>query len=376
MADCHFCGRESSLISKSLNLCTRCITKHFETVLPRIKKNHALSREKFHLPPEPPRSASGITCDSCINRCQMEEGERGYCGLRRNKDGKLLAPTIQAGNLSWYHDPLPTNCVGDWICPAGTDAGYPEFSYSKGPETGYKNLAVFYHGCTFNCLFCQNWHFKEHLTSTENFTASELAQAVDSKTACICHFGGDPTPQLSHAIKASHIAIEQNSERILRICWETNGSMHPRLVKKIVDLSLPSGGCIKFDLKCFNEKLHIALCGVSNRLTLKNFAFISSQIRHRKVPPLLIASTLLIPGYIDEDEVFKIARFISSLNPDIPYSLLGFHPSFFMTDLPRTSRSHAENCLQAAHDAGLKSVTSTCWETSIDTINDSYKSSS
>ena len=52
----------------------------------------------------------------------------------------------------------------------------------------------------------------------------------------------------------------------------------------------------------------------------------------------------------------KLAEFIASLDPDIPYSLLGFAPHFFMHDLPRTSRTHAEKCLEAAVGAGLRKV--------------------
>ena len=36
-------------------------------------------------------------------------------------------------------------------------------------------------------------------------------------------------------------------------------------------LSLEMGGCIKCDLKAWNEPLHRALCGVSNHRTLANF---------------------------------------------------------------------------------------------------------
>ena len=74
------------------------------------------------------------------------------------------------------------------------------------------------------------------------------------------------------------------------------------------------------------------------------------------MPPFLAASTLLVPGYVDEQEVSGIAAFISSLSPDIPYSLLAFHPQFMMRDLPTTSRRHAEECLEAAKAQGLKNV--------------------
>lgn len=353
---CVCCGKESFLISRFPGLCAECIKANFDKVLPHIKKVHGVSQGRFNLPAEPPANDPGIRCDLCVNECRMGEGEKGFCGLRKNQKGRLAGPTAEEGYLSWYYDPLPTNCVGNWVCPGGTGAGYPEYSHSKGAEYGYKNLAVFYHGCSFNCLFCQNWHFREYIKEKILVTAGNLAEAADSKTSCICYFGGDPSPQLPHALKASRLALNRAAGRILRICWETNGSMNPRLLQKMLDFSFESGGCVKFDLKTWDERLHIALCGVSNKRTLENFSLIAKRIELRKDPPLLIASTLLVPGYIDEDEVYQIARFISGLNPDIPYSLLGFSPQFNMTDLPCTSRDHAQRCEQAALDAGLKRV--------------------
>jgi pyruvate formate lyase activating enzyme len=71
---------------------------------------------------------------------------------------------------------------------------------------------------------------------------------------------------------------------------------------------------------------------------------------------LVIASTLLVPGYVDGGEVGRIARFIAEINPNIPYALLGFAPHFFMPDLPRTSVGHAEEAEEAARAAGLTNV--------------------
>jgi pyruvate formate lyase activating enzyme len=251
---------------------------------------------------------------------------------------------------------MPTNCVADWVCPGGTGVGFPEFAYRDGPEYGYKNLAVFYQACSFDCLFCQNWQYRISASREAAVSASSLADQVDEKTSCICYFGGDPTPQLPHALRASRLALERNRGRILRICWETNGTMHPALLKKAAELSFHSGGCIKFDLKAWSEELSIALCGVTNKRTVENFELLAHYTRERPSPPFLIASTLLIPGYIDKGEVSKIASFIASLNPEIPYSLLAFHPQFVMGDLPTTSRRLASECLEAAKEAGLKNV--------------------
>ena len=132
--------------------------------------------------------------------------------------------------------------------------------------------------------------------------------------------------------------------------------MHPNLLRQMAELSLKSGGCIKFDLKAWSEELHLALCGVSNKRTLANFRLVAQYIERRPQPPLLVASTLLIPGYVEAEEVAKIATFIASLNPEIPYALLAFHPHFLMSDLPTTSRRHAQECLQVAREAGLNNV--------------------
>jgi pyruvate formate lyase activating enzyme len=185
---------------------------------------------------------------------------------------------------------------------------------------------------------------------------SKLVSDVDEKTSCICYFGGDPTPQLQFSLDASRKALEANKGRILRICWETNGSMHKSLLDAMVKLALDSGGCIKFDLKAWDENLHIALTGNTNKRTIENFSRAGEKLGWRPTPPLLIASTLLVPGYIDETEIRSIATFIASINPDIPYSLLGFYPHFYMSDIPLTQKAVALRCLEAARDEGLKNV--------------------
>ncbi len=358
MAKCLSCGRSSRLISQSLPVCLDCIRARFNQVRPWIEEAHRASRLDFGLPTRVPKAKAGVKCRICGNQCVIPEGEKGFCGLRENRRGRLfhLGGEGDRGVVSWYYDPLPTNCVADWVCPGGSGAGYPRYSYFNGPEYGCENLAVFYEACSFDCLYCQNWHFRGREPLEGTRSAQELAAAVREKTACICYFGGDPTPQLAHALAASRLVLKRRDGRILRICWETNGSMHRGLLEEMAQLSLESGGCIKFDLKAFDEGLNLALCGVSNRQTLKNFRWLADLASERPNPPLLVASTLLVPGYIDREEVSKIAGFIASLNPTIPYSLLAFYPCFLMDDLPRTSRRHAEEALQAAKEAGLERV--------------------
>lgn len=356
MGTCGICQNESSLISRELGLCLECIRYSPEEARKIAVGVHGRIRHEWGLPEQAPRHPESIVCDLCVNHCQLEEGGWGYCGLRKNTQGTVKGVSATKGKLSWYHDPLPTNCVGNWACPGGSECGYPEFSYREGGEHGYDNLAVFPHACTFHCLYCQNWHFRNHTFDNTYEPVESLVRALSKKTACICYFGGDPSPQLPFLLNASRILLEMNKDRILRICWETNGSMSKELIRGVADSASESGGCIKFDLKSWNETLHIALTGVTNRRTLENFEQIAKLVPLRPEAPLLIASTLMVPGYIDAQEIRHIAEFIQSLNPDIPYSLLAFHPAYKMTDLTATSRDQAQECLEAARQAGLKRV--------------------
>jgi len=237
-------------------------------------------------------------------------------------------------------------------------------------QRGTHNLAVFYGSCTLNCLFCQNWHYRDMLPTEKEIaevlrkgeratslkqrglTAQELAATANDRSYCVCYFGGDPASQMTHALASASIF----AERGLVICWETSGTANPRLMDRALQYSLDTDGIVKFDLKAYAENLHIALTGISNKRTLENFARAARRFGQRPELPLVMASTLLVPGYVDAEEVGRIAKFIASFSPDIPYSLLGFGPHFYMPDQPTTSVNHADEAQAAARDAGLTNV--------------------
>jgi pyruvate formate lyase activating enzyme len=343
-----------------------CIRGGGSGVEERIAESHRAARAAFDLPAAPPCASGGAACTRCVNHCVIADGAGGFCGVRENVGGALRGGDSADGRVSWYYDELPTNCVADWVCAGCTGDGYPRFSVSNGgAELGHKNLAVFYSGCSFDCLFCQNWQHRRAGGSQRAVRAEELAGAVDAATTCVCYFGGDPGPQIEHAVGASARALEgRRGGRAtaggpllpLRICWETNASADPTLMRRAFDLSVATGGCMKIDLKAYDETLHRALTGVTNRRTLENFAMLAELAPKERHPPALVASTLLIPGYVDGEEVRSIARFIAGLGRSIPYALLAFHPDFAMTDVPITSRRQARECEEAARGEGLARV--------------------
>jgi len=339
---CQVCGERSPLIAGELGVCLACIRERPDEALDVADGAHAAARRLFDLPERPPRAQDGRRCGLCVQDCVIGEGQRGYCGLREVRGGRLhhLAGTRSRGLLHWYRDGLPTNCVADPVC-----AGHA--------QRGKHNLAVFYASCTADCLFCQNYHFREvEPQGAALLTAEELADLANDRTFCACYFGGDPASQMMHALAAGR----RLAERGVTVCWETNGTARPSLMDRAFDLALESGGCVKFDLKAYDGVLHRVLTAASNRNTLENVARAAARFDERPEPPPLVVSTLLVPGYVDAEEVRRIARFIAKQNPSIPYALLGFAPHFLFPDLPRTSVRHAEEAETAACEAGLTTV--------------------
>ena len=347
---CRICGREG-IISSILGVCRDCINSRFTEAMPYINIAHSKVREKFSLPFHPPKTKGGIKCNICSHECIMGEGEKGFCGLRWNEKGKLVSlSTVDKAPVYTYLDPHVTNCCASWFCPGGTGLGYPKFAVKPGPELGYFNLAVFFYGCNLNCLFCQNWEHKL-IREAPMKTSKEVAgEALSNKrVTCICYFGGDPDVHLPFTIAVNKLVIEGKGNRIIRICYEWNGDGNPILVRKAAEQVFESGGIIKFDLKAPNDELYYALTGVIPKNVWKNFEMIYHEFyNERPIVPILTASTLLVPGYIGVREVEEIAKRISELDPTIPYSLLVFHPDFYMRDLPITLKKTAYAALEVA----------------------------
>jgi len=327
MITCRTCGKKQA--AEAVGDCSDCLrTLPVDKIL---YTSHFQVRKKLQLPECPPKNPEGLKCNLCSNTCLIGPEERGYCGLRRNVNGKIKNAFSERGALAYiYYDPLPTNCCAAWFCEGSKEKGY--------------NLAVFFYGCNFNCLFCQNSSHKR-LEEAPVLSEEEIIKAaLRPEVRCVCYFGGSPEPQLPFAIKVSRRILEESKNK-KHICWEWNGCGNPALVKKAAELSIASRGTVKFDLKAFHPNIASALCGRDLSQAYKNFSMLAHMFPEEN---FLTATTLLVPYYVDKKEVKEISSFISKENRLIPYSLLVFHPDFVMNDLPITPRKQVEECFEEA----------------------------
>lgn len=311
---CRIC--DGKAYSKSIPLCPKCAKS--EDALIYLSEIHE-GLEKIG-------KESRFKCKLCSNECGLDENDISLCRLKYVKDGKMHSlTTSRRAVMSYYEDPLPTNCCNAWFC--------------KGSKLIGTNLAVFYYGCNFDCLYCQNWTHKRVDTARTVKLEEIVEYSLKDRIKCICHFGGSPEPQIAFAIKFSQEVLKQ---RDVMICWEWNGAGRKSLALKAAKLSYESNGTVKFDLKAWNDNLHKILTGRSNKQTLKNFVQIYEQYR------VVSATTLLVPYYVDKDEVEGIAKFIANIDNTIPYSLLVFHPDYKLNDMPVTPKGQVMECYNVA----------------------------
>jgi pyruvate formate lyase activating enzyme len=77
---------------------------------------------------------------------------------------------------------------------------------------------------------------------------------------------------------------------------------------------------VSVSIKAHSNKIHVEYTGVPNDEVLKNFE------RMYKRGIKLEASSVLIPQYIDCDEIERIAKFIAGIDQTIPYHIVGYVP--------------------------------------------------
>jgi pyruvate formate lyase activating enzyme len=359
MAKCRICGSTSIVISSVIGLCVNCIRSGA-----RLGPDpHLASRSRFKL--QLYMESGEYKCTVCGRNCGINKNSRGFCNYRGWSGGGVEystgSPEVAVG--LYYYDPHPTNCVAFPICPAITGRGYPEYALTPHGERGYYNIAVFYGGCNMDCLYCQNWEYRDMARrASPRLSIEQLVDAVNRRTTCVCFFGGDPGPFAPHALLASKKMIARARDiglGVFRVCWETNGLWNPLLLEEAARLSLNTGGIVKIDFKAWSPEVYSVLCGIGEkhvRVIRDNIKLVAKYYELRRDPPLLLLSTLLVPGYVDEYEVDQMTKYIAGINPDIPYVFLGFHPDYMLLDLPTTSRNHVEKAVKIARENGLRNI--------------------
>ena len=244
------------------------------------------------------RTRDGVLeCLLCPNHCKIEEGERGICLVRENRQGELYLPFY--GVLSAVsNDPIEKK---------------PLYHFHPGSMI----LSVGFYGCSFHCPFCQNYHIAQSTPSSPETATSpeELVEyAFKQQAAAIAYTYSEPTVHFEWVIKTARIARERGLKNVL----VSNGYLNPKPAEELLELI----DAANIDLKSYRKEFYTEVVGGKLEPVL---AFIHKASQHIH----LEITTLVIPGQTDSpEEIEEIAQFIASLDPNIPLHLSCYYPTY------------------------------------------------
>lgn len=287
-----------------------------------------------------------VRCTLCALDCRIRAGGRGACGVRVNRGGTLF--TLVDDRVAARHvDPIEKK---------------PLFHFLPG-HTTYSLGTV---GCNFRCLHCQNF--------TLSRSPDRAAPAWDDDPDPVCATGVDPealgeriTPRalVRAAVDAgcASVAFTYNEPTIffelaletaqraraagLKSVFVTNGSITAEPLAEIA----PYLDAANIDLKGFDPAAHRRMTGAALQPVLDGIR------RYRAHGIWVEVTTLVIPDHNDsETQLAGIAAFIRDIDPDIPWHVTRFHPTFRLMDRRATPVATLRRARRIGLAAGLRHV--------------------
>lgn len=277
-----------------------------------------------------PLGEGRILCEACSQRCKLEEGEYGLCGIRKVENGALQLLTY--GRVAALNaDPVEKK---------------PLFHFLPGSSI----LSLGTVGCNFSCTFCQNagisQYPKEHGHEIVGESiAPETVVALAQQHGCdaIAYTYNEPVVFFEYTYDIAKLAHEQGLKNV----YVTSGYE----THKAVDTIAPYLDAMNIDIKSFNDAFYKEICGARLKPVLDAVKYAHSK------GIWIELTTLLIPGKNDSDEeIAAIAAFIADLDVKIPWHLSAFYPTYKMTDAPPTPPETLRRAYNIGKAAGLHYV--------------------
>lgn len=268
----------------------------------------------------------------CLRRCTISVGQRGYCGTRRNREGRLYS--LAYGRVVVQH-----------VAPIEIK---PLFHFYPGSRA----FSLGSHGCNFKCPGCQNWDIA-HQEPRENgeegqYISPEEAVFLAKEHGCqgISWTYNEPTLWFEYTLDGAKLAKQAG----LYTNYVTNGYMSP----EALDLIGPYLDAFRVDIKGFRPKTYKKIANVTNVGELLKVV----ERAKGKWGMWVEVVTNIIPGYNDDvDELKDIAVWIvTRLGEETPWHVTRFVPHFKLSHVQKTHAKTLEKAKEIGHEQGLRFV--------------------
>jgi len=269
-----------------------------------------------------------VRCLLCPKECLVGDRERGYCGVRENRDGTYYT-LVYGQPCSLHLDPIEKK---------------PFFHVLPGTNA----LSLSTVGCNMECKFCQNWQISQ--TRPEQVETSFVTpgyivdQAIALRSHSIAYTYGEPVVFIEYM---QDIAEEARKNGVKSVVV-TSGYIKKEPLLDLCHLV----DAIKVDLKAFEESYYRDICSSELKPVLDSIV----QIRTEGIWLELVY--LMVPTLNDNPEkIREMARWlIDNVGKYVPIHFSRFFPQYRLTNLPPTPVSSLERAYEICREEGLQYV--------------------
>ncbi len=270
-----------------------------------------------------------VRCHLCNHQCMIKEGRTGLCGVRENRAGTLIS-LVYGKVIASHCDPIEKK---------------PLFHFLPGTRS-YSIATV---GCNFKCLFCQNSDISQMPSDHDRIMGNAMTpeqiikDALDFRSATISYTYTEPTIYFELAADTARMAVSKGLKNV----FVSNGYMTEQCLEEI----FPDLHAANVDLKAFNQSFYKEQCGAKLEPVLNTLQTM------KRMGVWLEVTTLLIPGLNDSvEELRDLARFLADLDPNIPWHISRFHPTYQLTGISSTPPESIRRARDIGYEAGLTYV--------------------
>ncbi|MBX3730311.1 MAG: radical SAM protein [Candidatus Sumerlaeia bacterium] len=238
-----------------------------------------------------------VECRLCPHLCQIAPSRTGACGVRSNRDGRLITDN--------YGKVADERAVDATVLPL-----YHYYPASRWLRIGMK-------GCNMRCPFCNTFSFSQLAgVRTLGRSAADLVAAAEAQGLRGISFGVNE-PLVSHEFVVDVFRLAR--QRGLHTHIATSGTWCLDPYREIVEVT----DALTFGFKGFDGGYLLGECGGHLEFAMQNLATAVRHGRHVE------ATLLVMDGQANwREQAGEFGKWLAGIDTEIPAVLLGIEPAF------------------------------------------------
>ncbi|UCD63642.1 MAG: AmmeMemoRadiSam system radical SAM enzyme [Candidatus Zixiibacteriota bacterium] len=270
----------------------------------------------------------GIECGICPRHCFVTDLERGYCGVRENRDDTYYT-LVYGLSCAVNIDPIEKK---------------PLFHFYPGTTA----FSIATAGCNVNCKFCQNWEISqvrpEQVDNLDLPPKALVDVCRQRKVPTIAYTYSEPVIFYEYMYDTAELGHRSGVKSVMI----TGGYIEKQPLAEL----LPHLDAVKVDLKAIREAYYRDVVGGELQPVLDRL------IQMKESGVWLELVYLVVPTLNDTEQEFRdLARWVKTyLGADTPLHFSRFFPQYLLKNLPPTPQRTLETAHSVCRAEGLEYV--------------------